>query len=487
LPPLYSRSASSYVEPLLDFAQIAALLFALLSLRSKERAATLAALAGLAAGLAIGTKYTALGVAAILFVAFAIPAGRRTRLVSFSATVLATGGAWYVRNTILTGNPLFPSPFLGLPHLERSDLAWHGSNLWHQGWALTRSGLLGDVLFALPPATKPSFSLGLALFALLPFAALGAVAELRAAASAARRKDSPAAAALALPVVALVATLATYLAVPFWLKLGFLRSLVRFAVPFAIVAIVLAFVWLSRRVKSDRALALVAVAALAYHLAISAPSFALGDRWPAAIFLALGMGALTAAVIGVWRIAGARLVALGLAPVLPALVLYPAWTMREKRRSADWSAPSPHATLAEAALAIEELAPQARTVAFAATDYSEFLHLLVGRRLERRVVALPIAPGPKEAFRWQENEARRAPSRQRWLEALAAERVDLLVISRWGSRDGRWPIEQEWAKQLGFERRFANREYQLYQSEASLMVSPESSGQGRAKPGEANP
>ena len=65
--------------------------------------------AGLAAGLAAGTKLNFLLPAAVLVLGLAIaaPAGRRWRaLVAAGLAALAGGGYWYLRNLIHTGNPL---------------------------------------------------------------------------------------------------------------------------------------------------------------------------------------------------------------------------------------------------------------------------------------------------------------------------------------------------------------------------------------------
>jgi hypothetical protein len=67
------------------------------------------ALAGLAAGLAVGTKLTMLAPVAALTIAAAVIAGPRARLragATFLAATLAGGGFWYLRNLVHSGNPL---------------------------------------------------------------------------------------------------------------------------------------------------------------------------------------------------------------------------------------------------------------------------------------------------------------------------------------------------------------------------------------------
>jgi hypothetical protein len=83
------------------------------------------AAAGLATGMAVGTKSTALAMAAALTVAvvFLAPAGRRWAAGGrWFVAGLAGGGYWYLRNLVISGNPLPQLEHLGpisLPHPER--------------------------------------------------------------------------------------------------------------------------------------------------------------------------------------------------------------------------------------------------------------------------------------------------------------------------------------------------------------------------------
>ncbi|HEV7616351.1 MAG TPA: hypothetical protein VGO36_08980 [Solirubrobacterales bacterium] len=88
------------------------------------------AVAGLATGLAAGTKVTALAMAAALSVAVLVlvlaPAGRRWAAAAwwFVPAFLA-GGFWYLRNLLVAGNPLPAVESLGpisLPHPERLQI-----------------------------------------------------------------------------------------------------------------------------------------------------------------------------------------------------------------------------------------------------------------------------------------------------------------------------------------------------------------------------
>ena len=97
-----------------------------LSIRMDPRAL---AIAGLAAGLAVGTKLTVLAtVAALTLVVFALPAaGARLRALGIWIVPLLAGGAyWYLRNLIAVGNPLPQVQHLGpltLPGPERLQTA----------------------------------------------------------------------------------------------------------------------------------------------------------------------------------------------------------------------------------------------------------------------------------------------------------------------------------------------------------------------------
>ncbi len=86
--------------------------------------------AALAAGLALGTKYTlipavgALSVAALLIQ----PRGKRARQAGlWGAAVALTGGYWYLRNLVATGNPL-PSLRLGIGPVHLPSLPFPGAS-----------------------------------------------------------------------------------------------------------------------------------------------------------------------------------------------------------------------------------------------------------------------------------------------------------------------------------------------------------------------
>lgn len=83
------------------------------------------AVAGLAAGLAAGTRVTGLAMAAALTVAVVVLAARGRRVAAFGwwfLPALAGGAFWYLRNLVVAGNPIPEVEKLGpisLPHPER--------------------------------------------------------------------------------------------------------------------------------------------------------------------------------------------------------------------------------------------------------------------------------------------------------------------------------------------------------------------------------
>jgi hypothetical protein len=65
--------------------------------------------AGLAGGLAAGTKLTVLGLVGVMFLVSLVVVGRRVApraALAFSLPALCTGALWYVRNAVYTGTPL---------------------------------------------------------------------------------------------------------------------------------------------------------------------------------------------------------------------------------------------------------------------------------------------------------------------------------------------------------------------------------------------
>jgi hypothetical protein len=95
------------------------------------------AAAGLATGLAVGTKSTAVAMAAALTLAVIVlaPTGRRWAAFGWwFVPALLGGGYWYLRNLIIAGNPLPQATSIGpisLPHPERLQEGRPNFNIVH--------------------------------------------------------------------------------------------------------------------------------------------------------------------------------------------------------------------------------------------------------------------------------------------------------------------------------------------------------------------
>ena len=95
------------------------------------------AAAGLATGLAVGTKSTAVAMAAALTLAVIAlaPSGRRLKTFGWwFVPALLGGGYWYLRNLIVAGNPLPQATSIGpvsLPHPERLQEGRPNFNIVH--------------------------------------------------------------------------------------------------------------------------------------------------------------------------------------------------------------------------------------------------------------------------------------------------------------------------------------------------------------------
>ena len=139
------------------------------------------AVAGIAAGLAAGTKLSFLAPVTALFVGITLIAGRGTKARTgavFAAAAFAGGGYWFVRNLIAVGNPIPYSSFgpLGLPAPERAfelrepfSVAhyWNDLDVWADWfvpglnesfgvlWPLTLLAVLGTAVYALWRASEP--------------------------------------------------------------------------------------------------------------------------------------------------------------------------------------------------------------------------------------------------------------------------------------------------------------------------------------------
>jgi hypothetical protein len=127
------------------------------------------AVAGLAAGLAAGTKLSFLAPVIALFVGVIVIAAKGSRLKTalwFGLPAFLAGGYWFVRNLIAVGNPIPYTTFgpLGLPSPERTLELRPGFSVFHYA---TDTGVWKDWFF---PGLHHSFGL---LWPLVPVAFVG--------------------------------------------------------------------------------------------------------------------------------------------------------------------------------------------------------------------------------------------------------------------------------------------------------------------------
>ncbi len=164
--PLLVFSATPNVDTIFIAGQMLSAYFLVRFANDPERGSELG-LAGLAAGLALGTK--AVGLVFIppllLFGAGIVlrsPGSRRgqiRRLLMLLLTPLVTAGYWFARNALLTGNPLYPLAvrLFGHTFLE----GWYGPEAMHASPYYIPAGnwrALGDIMLAvLDPRLAPAW------------------------------------------------------------------------------------------------------------------------------------------------------------------------------------------------------------------------------------------------------------------------------------------------------------------------------------------
>ncbi|MBW2281070.1 MAG: phospholipid carrier-dependent glycosyltransferase [Deltaproteobacteria bacterium] len=442
-PAMLSWAATGYVEPLRNFGTLCGLLFVIRAGHAPPGgAARWALLAGLAAGLAVGTKYNALPSAAVTGLLLSLTlalrrVGPRPWLAScacFAGGLLLTGGYWYLRNAIDTGNPFYPVPFLGLPHItgpaSLARSAWEASSIAANFSQLLESGALQQVLVGSPWAVASRMAVGWKLYLLLPLTVLSIVGV---AVRLGRRGISDRRCAAQLQTLVLLLTcLSVYLTTPYWNQPGWLQSNVRFAVPLVCLGAALSAATLGTSTLGLRVLVGLSLLAPALDLPfldLRVPVLGALATW-IVIAVAAGLGAVATIVPRLrWPLLLAVIAAMLALP--PALLSY-----REANRYRQLEThvevhPSLHRPFNAVASKIEEIDPDA-PVALAISGPAEFPYLFVGRWLQRPVLFVSYAPTPSESHE------------RAWLGRLKGSPARYLITLR-NDPHRAWPAELRWA------------------------------------------
>lgn len=340
----------------------------------------IALVAGLAAGLALGSKLSFLAPVGALTVAIVVlaPSGRRVGVAAaWSAGLLATSGVWFARNLVLTGNPL---PWLDLGPLPNPAEARSADTADPLSDYLFDGDAWSDVFL---PGLESA--LGPAWWAILALAAAGAVLAVL-------DRDRI---VRALGVVAVVAA-AVYVVTPSTAAgpegrpIGFPLN-VRYLTP----ALLLGLCMLAVARPGRRAGLLVAAALTAVLLAtqFADPIWADEHRRKAIVAVALGLLLVGATL--------ARRLPRAAVPALAVVAAVAAWPLvRDFDRQSHTATRLPYTAWAafelDAAFAWAREQDGAR-IAVTGTTGAFFQYPLAGRRLQNEVRLLGD-PGPNGSF-----------------------------------------------------------------------------------------
>jgi hypothetical protein len=428
----------------------------------RARTGTVAA-AGLALGLAAGTKTVGLPLAAfavLLPLAAAVTRRRLSPLVPLAAGLLAGGGFWYLRNAWLYGNPLFPL------ELRLGPFALPGA----YGTEAVRAGEFHlDSAAAVAAAAWRQLGAGPLLLAAAGAAALAprAVHDLR---RRRRRLHRPSRAALLLALAGGWA-LFFFAAIPH-------NDQARFLLPALLAALPGWGLLLNAAARRGRwraaALALAGVAAAAFDPAPWrgwASTFATLERaGVATVPWLLSATAATGAVAAAVFLARAspsppRRVAAALLAVAVAVPVLALGARHAEDARPAFLAGADFRGWAPGYLPFARPGMPAVTVAYTGANVP---YALMGEGFRHRVVYVNVQGERGDAFHdffrrdprrhryHKPGIYRRHPDRDLWLRHLDAEGVDVLVVFRLHWAEARYlpttpagfPIEQAWARAL---------------------------------------
>jgi len=504
LPIVLNLSASPWTEPLLNFGLFAGIWLSLRWMTNPPGSSMgSAVLVGLALGLACGSKYTALPVAAWVWVWLAFHflrvEGAKRSAVLMAAVLgvaLAIGGFWYLENLIHKGNPFYPLAVGPLPGAEVPPGFW-GLALWRYLPAIWQAPGWTEAWLG---SSRELWTLGHASWVVGGLALVGAVglgaagsggvglgsARLRGAGPGGagpsdRRSEESSASreAAAFVLGAMLIAGATYLCIPTFTDPHIVKTSLRFAVPSLMLGSAAGLAVLSRLGVPDWAFAstVLAIQGLAFvHLDLGLPG--------------LGPEASMGLVGGVFLVGVAasgnliRIRARGFWAWLPAaaalVVLCGVFGHREDQRYAQYA--HAHAEtipiqryFAPVAQWLEESHPGS-PLAVAASPKLDFLYLFVGAALDRRLVHVPMeGASPAE---------RSGAGRRAWLQRLEASEAALLLVMRRPTEDGiepeqsrgpgvqmPWPREARWARAGGLAEIYRDRFARVYRLGAPTPAS----------------
>lgn len=107
---------------------------------------------GVFLGMLCGTKVSGILFAVVLLVVYMKKwtAANFRQLIVFATAILIVGGFWYIRNTLLTGNPFYPATILGWQGSSNFHLMdwspWKTLFIFPGGWRLFAEALISEFL-----------------------------------------------------------------------------------------------------------------------------------------------------------------------------------------------------------------------------------------------------------------------------------------------------------------------------------------------------
>jgi len=464
LPAHFIPAAGAYAEGLLTLSVLAALVFGVASLDAARAGSARIEpwlLCGLALGLAVGTKYTALPLAALVGLALGLAAlGGRGEVPArafgaFFGAALASGGVWYALNTVSHGNPFHPVPLWPFATTSPTGMSWD-ANILNQLGRLIESGALLRKWLEWDAQHPWMPFVGWKLVPATALALYGAIALPRARVTGAW-----------LVVGAFVVLWFGYLRAPYF-RPEWLSTQTRLVPPAICVGLALGFAALSRHRIPTSAWVAIVLGGLALDVAmldLRVPDLVWNERYGRFAFgwmsvptrLAIGrvfVAALATGVVAVslWtarRGAAPRCTTwlrIGGAMIVCALLIAP-W-IREPIRYVQYERAGPVGPKRRysPAAAWLELHHPARPIAAVNSRSLEFLYLFSGRGMDRRIEDAKMREGADEAA---------------WHRTLLDSQSELLVCMRWPRQP--LPPEVEVAMRLGLTELYRDHDVTIFE------------------------